>query len=258
MIGQKTGSKRGPILILGGTKEARLLAERLAPHRRVITSLAGRTALPRRLAGEVRIGGFGGVSGLVTYLRSEGVSALIDATHPYAARMAANAAAAAVETGTPVLRLDRPGWAAGPGDKWIEFDTLEELAAALPGLGRHALVTLGGADLAVFSAARGIRLTIRAIDPPTVLPDHPEVDVILNRGPFDLAGERALLSDRGIDILVSRNAGGMSTGAKLTAARELGIPVAMLRRPERPVLTSATDIEAVLRWIDDAAPIEGD
>lgn len=248
----------GPVLILGGTAEARRLADRLAPVRPVVTSLAGRTATPGRLAGEVRIGGFGGMAGLAHYLRSEQVSALIDATHPYAARMAANAAGAAAETGVPILRFDRPGWTAEPGDRWIEFDDLEGLASALPGLGRHALVTLGGADLAAFSAARGTRLTIRAIDPPSCLPDHPEVEVILDRGPFDLAGERTLLSQRGIDVLVSRNAGGVSTRAKLDAARALGIPVAMLRRPVRPALAFATEIEAVLRWLEETAPIEGD
>ncbi|WP_421884212.1 cobalt-precorrin-6A reductase [Pacificispira sp.] len=248
----------GPVLILGGTAEARRLAERLAPARRVITSLAGRTGAPTALPGETRIGGFGGVAGLAAYLRAHRVVALIDATHPYAARMAANAAAAALDCGTPLLRYDRPTWQPKPGDKWVEYDDLIALAAALPNLGRHALVTLGGADLSALSGALGMRLTLRAIDPPARLPDHPDLDVILDRGPFDLAGERALLSQRGIDVLVSRNAGGQATRAKLDAARDLGIPVALLRRPVRPVTASATEMEAVLRWIEDAAPIEGE
>ncbi len=248
----------GPILILGGTTEARRLAERLAPARRVITSLAGRTGAPTALPGETRIGGFGGAAGLAAYLRSHRVAALVDATHPYAARMATNAAAAALDCGTPLLRYERPAWQPKPGDKWVEYDDLTALAAALPDLGRHALVTLGGADLSALSGARGMRLTLRAIDPPAQLPDHPDLDVILDRGPFDLAGERALLSQRGIDVLVSRNAGGQATRAKLDAARDLGVPVALLRRPARPATASATEMEAVLRWIEDAAPIEGE
>jgi precorrin-6A/cobalt-precorrin-6A reductase len=242
----------GPVLILGGTAEARRLAELLdAKGHRVITSLAGRTAAPAALPGAVRSGGFGGPAGLAAYLREAGVAALADATHPYAARMGANAAAAAEAAGVPLLRLDRPPWQPEPGDRWHGFPDRESLMRGLPTLGRHALVTLGGADLAALPLARGIRITLRAIDRPDPMPDHPALALLLARGPFDEAAERALMAEHGIDVLVSRNAGGTATRAKIDAARALGLPVAMLERPSRPGVPAETDPEAAARRIGD-------
>lgn len=242
------------VLILGGTGEARRLAEALAGRCDVVTSLAGRTTAPATLPGRVRTGGFGGAEGLSAYLRAEGIAHLIDATHPYAARMGANAAAAAAETGIPLVRLERPAWLPRDGDDWHCFDTVSDLAARLPSLGQHALITLGGADLAAFRGLAGIRLTVRAIDPPAHLEPGPNVAILLARGPFDLAGECALLSDRGIDVVVSRNAGGTATRPKIDAARELGLPVVMLNRPARPAVPVETEIDSVLRRIGYAPP----
>ena len=240
------------ILILGGTGEARRLAGALAGRHAVITSLAGRTAAPAALPGAVRTGGFGGADGLAAYLRAEAIDCLVDATHPYAARMGRNAAAAAAAAGVPLIRLERPAWVPRPGDDWHYFDSVSDLAARLPGLGTHALVTLGGADLAPFRGVRGIRLTVRAIAPPEALAEGPRVAILLARGPFDFAEEHALLFARGIDVVVSRNAGGEATRAKIDAARELGLKVAMLARPTRPGGIVETDPAAVVRRIDRA------
>jgi len=237
------------VLILGGTREARLLAETLAPLCPVTSSLAGRTGDPAPLQGRVRIGGFGGVDGLIAYLKAERPTHMIDATHPYAARMGRNAILAAAAQGIPLLRLDRPAWQRKEGDHWLEFPDLESLARGLPMLGRHALVTLGGADLATLSLAQGMRLTLRTIDSPPVMPDHPDCTLLQARGPFDFGGEVALLSRLGIDILVSRNAGGNATGAKIEAARHLGLPVAMLARPERMAAERVGTVEEAIVWL---------
>lgn len=240
-----------PILILGGTAEARRLAEALdARGHRVVTSLAGRTAHPASLPGDVRVGGFGGAAGLAAYLRAQKVAVLVDATHPYAARMGGHAADAAAATGVPLLRVDRPAWTPAAGDRWHGFADRESLMRALPGLGRHALVTLGGADLSALPLARGIRITLRAIDRPDPLPDHPDLTLVLARGPFDAAAERELMIARGIDLVVSRNAGGASTRAKIDAARALGLPVAMLDRPPRPPVPMVHDPKSAVRRIE--------
>ncbi|NMM45065.1 cobalt-precorrin-6A reductase [Rhodospirillaceae bacterium KN72] len=238
------------ILILGGTGEARRLATLLADDYDIKTSLAGRTTAPKTLPGRMRIGGFGGAGGLAEYLVQEGVQYLVDATHPYAARMGANAALAAARCAVPLLRLERPAWVKQQGDRWVEFENLDTLVAALPGLGKHAFVSLGGAGLEAFSGLTGMQLTVRAIDPPPALTDRSDITLILDQGPFDLAGERELLSERGADVLVSRNAGGAATYAKIAAARELGITVALLDRPERPRgVETAGDPETAARRI---------
>ena len=238
------------ILILGGTGEARRLATLLVDDYDIETSLAGRTAAPKALPGRVRVGGFGGADGLADYLVREGVDFLVDATHPYAARMGANAALAAARCDVPLLRLERPAWVKQQGDRWVEFDSLDALVAALPGLGKHAFVSLGGAGLEAFSDLTGMQLTVRAIDPPTALTDRSDITLILDQGPFDLAGERKLLSGRGADVLVSRNAGGSATYAKIAAARDLGLTVALLARPDRPGgLETAGDPEDAARRI---------
>lgn len=237
------------VLILGGTAEARRLAESLSESWDVTTSLAGRTTRPRDLPGRVRVGGFGGGPGLTRYLVDEGIAVLIDATHPYAARMGWNAAAASQEAAVPMVRLERPPWEVRTGDNWHCFQTLSDLVTALPRYGAHALITLGGADLAAFAQARTTRLTIRAIDPPDPPLEHPNFDLILSRGPFDLHGESTLLSERGIDMVVSRNAGGEKTSAKLDAARALGLPVLMLQRPRRPETDCVDTVDDALAWI---------
>lgn len=237
------------VLILGGTGEARRLAGLLADRVEVTTSLAGRTANPARLPGVVRTGGFGGADGLAKYLAAHRIEKLVDATHPYAARMGSNAVDAARRAKTPLLRVERPPWIAEPGDDWRRFKTLDALVAGLPSLGSHALITLGGADLEKFLALNGVALTVRAIDPPPAVVERSDITLILERGPFDLDGELALLSARGIDVLVTRDSGGAATSAKLVAARTKGLPVAMLARPARPRVNSVAEVADAVRWV---------
>ncbi|GGM09276.1 cobalt-precorrin-6A reductase [Dactylosporangium sucinum] len=218
------------VLILGGTGEARRLATALcaAGSWRVISSLAGRVAQPVRPPGEVRVGGFGGPAGLAAYARAEHVSVIVDATHPFAARMTANAAAA----GVPLLVLRRPGWLAGPGDRWQRVPSLAAAASSVREASRVFLTT-GRQSLPAFAHLTAPWFLSRSVDPPEP-PVPPRLEVLLDRGPFTVEGETALLRDRAIDVLVTKDSGGGLTAAKLTAARTLGIPVVMVDRPPLP------------------------
>ncbi|WP_455356786.1 cobalt-precorrin-6A reductase [Streptomyces sp. SYSU K217416] len=234
------------VLILGGTAEARRLAQDLAgrPGLRVTSSLAGRVAEPRMPPGAVRIGGFGGVDGLADWLRTQEVAVLVDATHPFAERMSAHAAEAAARTGTALLALRRPGWQAGPGDRWHWADSLAGAAALLPALGTRVFLTTGRLGLAAFADLDRLRFLVRSVEPPEPpLPRHTRI--VLDRGPYTVAGERELLRTYDIDVLVTKDSGGQATAAKLTAARELALPVVVVRRPAPPagvtVVTGAAD-----------------
>ncbi|MEE1813433.1 cobalt-precorrin-6A reductase [Streptomyces sp. BE133] len=231
----------GHILILGGTTEARQLAAELTGPGgdatvRITTSLAGRVARPRMPAGDVRIGGFGGPQGLADWLRTHSVDTVVDATHPFAGNISANAAAAANATGTALFALRRPGWTAGPGDHWHSADDLAHAAAQLPALGHRIFLTTGRLGLAAFAAAPGadtLHFLVRSVEPPE--PPLPrDTDVLLDRGPYTVEGETALLRERAIDVLVTKDSGGPATAAKLTAARNLGLPVVVVRRPPPP------------------------
>lgn len=222
------------VLILGGTSEARELAELLDGDGAfdVTLSLAGRTSTPLPAAGRTRSGGFGGAGGLADWLRAQRVGALVDATHPFAAEISRHAAAAAAATGVPLLAVRRPGWSPGPGDLWHPVDTLAEAAAALPALGTRAFLTVGRQDLAAFAATRLFCL-VRSVEAPAPpLPrDH---RLLLARGPFTVADELRLMRGQRIDVLVTKDSGGAATAAKLAAARALGLPVVMVRRPGPP------------------------
>ncbi|MEV0908283.1 cobalt-precorrin-6A reductase [Streptomyces hokutonensis] len=237
------------ILVLGGTTEARELAAELAARRpevRVTTSLAGRVSRPGAQAGEVRIGGFGGVEGLAAWLREERVDAVVDATHPFAESITANATRAATDTGLPVVVLRRPGWRPVPGDRWHPVDSLPEAADALPGLGRRILLTTGRLGLAAFAHLPQLHFVVRSVEPPKP-PLPPDAEVLLARGPFTVAGEAALLREHRIDVVVTKDSGGAATAAKLTAAREAGVPVVVVRRPPLPDGVSAVpDVAGVL------------
>ncbi|MFD4943475.1 cobalt-precorrin-6A reductase [Streptomyces sp. NPDC058239] len=231
----------GHILILGGTTEARQLAAELTGPGgdatvRITTSLAGRVSRPRMPAGDVRIGGFGGPQSLADWLRTHSVNTVVDATHPFAGNISANAAAAANATGTALFALRRPGWTAGPGDRWHPADDLAHAAAQLPALGRRIFLTTGRLGLAAFTTAPGadtLHFLVRSVEPPEP-PLPPDTDVLLDRGPYTVEGETALLRDRAIDVLVTKDSGGPATAAKLTAARNLGLPVVVVRRPPPP------------------------
>lgn len=238
------------ILILGGTTEARALAESLHPSGlRVTTSLAGRVAAPRLPAGEVRTGGFGGAEGLAAWLREHQVDALIDATHPFAGTISFNAARAAGLAHVPLLALRRPGWAPSEGDDWHLVGSLQEAAQTLPGLGRRVFLTTGRMGLAAFAHLDALWFLVRSVDPPE--PPHPaRMEVVLDRGPFSLDGERELLRRHRVDVVVTKDSGGAATAPKLTAAREAGVPVIVVGRPPVPEgVPVATTPEEALRWV---------
>ncbi|MFE6171183.1 cobalt-precorrin-6A reductase [Streptomyces sp. NPDC056464] len=223
------------IVILGGTTEARGLAAALSTHPgvRVTTSLAGRVSRPGQVEGEVRIGGFGGAEGLADWLRAEQVDFLVDATHPFAESITENAARAARATGVPTVVLRRPGWHPGPGDRWHDVASLDEAAALLPRLGRRVFLTTGRLGLAAFAQLTGLHFVVRSVDPPEP-PMPPHTEVLLARGPFTVAEESQLLRGHDIDVLVTKDSGGEATSAKLTAARQLALPVVVVRRPPLP------------------------
>ncbi|MBV7669953.1 cobalt-precorrin-6A reductase [Streptomyces halstedii] len=244
------------VLVLGGTTEARRLAGALsiadgstADGPRVTSSLAGRVAHPKLPPGEVRVGGFGGADGMAEWIRAHRVSAVIDATHPFARTISFHAASAARATHVPLLALRRPGWVPVAGDRWHPADSLEEAARLLPGLGRRVFLTTGRMGLAAFAGLDALWFLARSVDAPEPpLPAHTEV--LLDRGPFSLEGERALIHRHRVDVLVTKDSGGEATAPKLTAAREAGIPVVVVRRPPVPdgVPVAATPEEAVA-WL---------
>lgn len=243
------------VLILGGTTEARELAAALAarPGVRVTTSLAGRVTRPGVIAGEVRTGGFGGPQGLAEWLRHAHVDALVDATHPFARTITAHAAHAAEATGVPSVVLRRPGWRPGPGDRWYPVSSLTEAAESLPSLGRRVFLTTGRLELAAFAHLTGLHFLMRSVEPPEP-PMPPHTEVLLARGPFTVADESTLLHNHRIDVLVTKDSGGTATSAKLTAARELALPVVVVRRPSLPDgVTVVPDVAAVVEWLGDSA-----
>ena len=236
------------ILILGGTAEARALAGALdAAGVAVTSSLAGRVANPRLPAGAVRIGGFGGPDALARWLTEHEVAAVVDATHPFAERISASAARAAPTAGVPMLRLERPSWRERPGDRWTWVADLDEAAATVPRLGRRVLLTTGRQGLAAFAGVEDTWFLVRCVDPPAPpLPARHEL--LLARGPYTVAGERALVERHAIDLVVTKDSGGTHTEAKLDVARERGLPVIVVRRPPRPDVPTATSVEAALAW----------
>ncbi|WP_244876219.1 cobalt-precorrin-6A reductase [Winogradskya consettensis] len=213
----------------------------------MISSLAGRTSSPLLPQGEVRIGGFGGVAGLADYLRAAGIEALVDATHPFAATMTSHAVAAAALTGVPLLVLRRPGFSAVSGDVWHRVPSLGAAASVLPSLGSRVFLTTGRQGLSTFADLSGISFLSRSVEAPEP-PMPSRLDVILDRGPFTVAGERELLREHRIDVLVTKDSGGGT--AKLDAARAEGVPVVMVDRPPLPegVATAATVDDAV-SWL---------
>jgi precorrin-6A/cobalt-precorrin-6A reductase len=247
-----SGMARHRILILGGTTEARQLAEHLAGRTdyATIISLAGRTVEPRPLPVETRIGGFGGVEGLADYIRAQQISLVVDATHPFANRITANAAKAAGMTGVPILALCRPGWAPIEGDRWIPVDSVEAAVEALGELPRRVFLAIGRQEAHQFSRAPQHSYLVRSVDPVEPQLDVPDCRYILASGPFDEAAERALLARERIEVIVSKNSGGTATYGKIAAARSVGIPVVMVTRQEPQDVATVHDAEAALRMID--------
>lgn len=222
---------REKILILGGTAEAADLAARLVAEGKVdvLTSLAGRTANPAQIAGTVRIGGFGGVEGLARFLNENRIDRVIDATHPFATRISENARLACESAGVPLERLDRPSWTRDDKDRWTEVATLEEAAAALPG-GACVFLALGRQYLSAFEKRDDCHFVIRMVDPPQKTLAFLNFELILGKPSADPRSEAELLKRHGITHLVCRNSGGNAGYGKILAARELSLPVVMIRR----------------------------
>jgi precorrin-6A/cobalt-precorrin-6A reductase len=247
------------ILILGGTGDAVELATRASQIAgvEVITSLAGQTRQPLIPQGNVRVGSFGREAGLADYLRTERIDLLIDATHPFAAQISFHAAAAATDCSISRLLLTRPAWQpreshdawAHRRDRWIEVPDYETAAATLPGLAKRVFLTTGRQTLAAFAHLKDIWFLMRMIEPPPSDMPTPPGKLLLERGPFSLAGEQELLRTYKIEAIVSKNSGGNATYAKVAAARELGIPVVMVQRPPVPAGEQAIDVESALAWI---------
>ena len=232
--------------MLGGTAEARALAAALA-ERDVpfVSSLAGRVSNPALPVGEVRVGGFGGPEGLAAYVRDEHVTHVVDATHPFAATITANAAAAC--TDVPLVVLRRPGWTERPGDRWRRVPTIEAAAARVAGAAPGTVfLTTGRRDLAAFADDHEHHYLVRTVDPPTSA-TPPRMTLLLARGPYSLDGELALMRAHDVHLLVTKDSGGSLTAAKLDAARELEMPVIVVDRPPLPEgVTAVESVEAVL------------
>jgi precorrin-6A/cobalt-precorrin-6A reductase len=241
------------VLILGGTGDAVKLAAKLAtiPQIEVISSLAGRTKKPAALVGQVRIGGFGGAEGLANYLQQNSINILIDATHPCAGQITHNGAIASHVANIPHLMLVRPQWERVTGDEWIEVESVEAAAKAIPESVNRIFITSGRQQLEPFLQRSHIYpetwYLMRSIDPPDI--ELPNSKMLLDRGPFSLEQERKLLRDYQIQAIVSKNSGGDATYAKIIAARELEIPIVMVQRPARPEGEKVTSIEEAIAWL---------
>jgi precorrin-6A/cobalt-precorrin-6A reductase len=252
------------LLILGGTGDAVRLAAQTAqiPGLETITSLAGRTTEPGAVASPIRVGGFGGETGLVEYLQVMAIDLLIDATHPFAAQISWNAAKAATTTGIPLLMLVRPAWVRSSLDTWIEVESIDRAVAAIPTTAERIFLTIGRQQLAPFATLTDRWCLMRSIDPPAADMPLPPGKMLLDRGPFSLAQERQLLRDYRIDAIVSKNSGGDATSAKIIAARELGIPVVMVQRPMMPVGERVGNVGEAMGWLrvkigTHPAPLQG-
>lgn len=237
------------ILILAGTGEARVLAAELAAAGvDVLSSLAGRVREPRLPDGPVRIGGFGGVEGLAAFLRAEGITGVVDATHPFAGTITAHAARAAAQAGVPLLVLRRAEWEAAAS--WHVVADIGAAAAAVRGWpGESVFLTTGRRDLDVFAADDRHRFLVRTVDPPGG-PVPPRMTLLLGRGPYTVHGESALMREHGIGLLVTKNSGGPMTAAKLRAARDLGVQVLMVQRPPLPPGSLVvTTVAGAVQWV---------
>ena len=240
------------ILILGGTTEARLLAERLAPRRDldIRLSLAGRTSNPVPHPVPVRIGGFGGAAGLADYLTSERIDRLIDATHPYAAAMSQHARDAAKLADVPLLALRRAAWTPVAGDRWTEVADTPAAAHALGEAPRRVFLALGRNEIAVFEQAPQHVYLVRSVDPVDPPLGVPHATYIQARGPFTEADDHALLVAHNIDVVVSKNSGGSAAYGKIAAARTLGVAVILVRRPALPDVPAVERIDNAVAWLD--------
>ena len=239
------------VLVLGGTTEASALCRALADAGIPATlSYMGRVERPRQQPIPVRIGGFGGVPGLVDYLQDHVITHLVDATHPFAAQMSTNAVRAAQQAGVPLIALTRPPWQPEPGDTWQRVPDMAGAVAALSGPPRRVMLAIGRMHLAEFAVQPQHHYLLRLVDDPVQPPPLPQHAVVVDRGPFSVDADRALMQDHRIDLVVSKNAGGTGSVSKLLAARQLALPVLMIDRPPLPPraqVNSPRDVLALIR-----------
>ena len=241
------------ILILGGTTEASTLARCLAGRSEFspLLSMAGRTSDPRPVPIPTRIGGFGGVDGLVRFLVEEGIDAVIDATHPFAAVMSRNAAEACAQAHVPLLALRRPPWIPQVGDRWTEVNSMEEAVDALGDEPRRVFLTVGRLELPPFADAPQHTYLVRTIEPIGDALPVPNVIAIQDRAPFNEAAERALMERERVEVVVTKNSGGTATYPKIAAARALGLPVIIVARPQKlRGVEEVASADAALEWLE--------
>lgn len=244
------------ILILGGTTEARGLAEALAQRDDLSAtiSLAGRTVDPKPLPLPTRIGGFGGVDGLIDYLAKENIDLLVDATHPFADRISANAAEAAQRSGAPIFALRRPEWQVDAADKWTRVPDVDAAVGALGSAPRRVFLAIGRQEAGRFASAPQHCYLVRSVDPVDPPLDVPDCRYLLASGPFNVEDETRLLEENRIDVVVTKNSGGEATYAKIQAARDLGVEVVMIERRKPPGVTAVGTVGAALDLIDQLLP----
>ena len=239
------------LLILGGTQEARGLAEKVAnlSDIQLKVSLAGRIN-QAVISQQTRVGGFGGVTGLINYLEAENIDLLVDATHPFAANISHNAAIAAEKLGLPRLMLVRSEWESVTGDKWVEVENTQAAVDILPKISKRVFLTIGRQEVTAFNQIENIWFLMRMIEKPSSNIVLPKGLLLLEQGPFSKDLEKQLLQKHNIDTIVSKNSGGNATYAKIIAARELGIKVVMVKRPMLPEGEKVEDVESALKWVE--------
>ena len=216
-------------------------------------SYAGRTAKPVSQPLPTRVGGFGGAEGLAAYLTAEAITHVVDATHPFAAQMSTNAVDACKAAGVQLCAFERPPWQVGEGDAWSHVDSIGEAVEALPDVPARVFLAIGKQNLAHFAAKPQHHYLLRLVDAPEAPLPLPETTIEIARGPFDAAGDRALMQRHGITHVVAKNAGGMGAAAKLAAARDLALPVIMIGRPEVPGRPIKDSVAEVLAWLSHPA-----
>jgi precorrin-6A/cobalt-precorrin-6A reductase len=214
-----------------------------------VYSYAGRTEAPMGQPIHMRVGGFGGVEGLRAYLQAEGITQVIDATHPFAAQMSTNAVAACEAEGVPLIALERAPWVAGEGDRWTHVLNIDAAVEALAGPPHRVFLAIGRQHLEPFSAQPQHHYLLRLVDAPTGPLPLPQATVVVARGPFDVAGDTALLRAHGTEMVVAKNAGGKGAVAKIAAARALGLTVVMIDRPVIPPRRIAQSVAEVMAWL---------
>ena len=242
------------VLLLGGTTEASALAQTLAQAPiDAVFSYAGRTDSPIDQPLPTRTGGFSGIEGLADFIAAENITHVVDATHPFAAQISNNAVSACLMTNTPLIAFARAPWAAQADDMWLNVADTEAAVAALPTNPARIFLAIGKQTLAAFAIRPQHFYLLRLVDAPDAALPLQNTEIVLDRGPFTMAGDLALMRAHAITHVIAKNSGGKGAAAKLQAARELQFPVLMIARPniaDRPI---ARNVAAVMDWLNHSA-----